>query len=190
MAEKQDTYVKKVKRAAKILFFRRHRQPGVKGWELRKALGKNYVKIIALLNQQLATIGLQVKTVYAAAINTKKPTKDQLDTARFYITIKDPLTASDLTISGWRVDNVAALVVTVAFIISKQGKASRTEVEQILREKFPKWRIEHNLNRFIRRGYLNQVDNVLSLNWRARAEIDQKTLLNLVLTSETNLSAG
>lgn len=188
MAEGKATYVRKVKRAAKILFYRRHRQPGVKGWELRRALGKDYVKIVGLLNQQLASLGLQVSTVYEGAVSPKNPTKEQLDRARFYVTIKEPLTGSDLVMSGWRVDDVAALVVAVAYIISRQGKASRKEVEQILREKFPKWRFERNLNRFIRRGYLNQVDDVLYLDWRARAEIDQKTLIKLVIGGETSLS--
>jgi hypothetical protein len=185
LTEDTATYVRRVKRAAKILFFRRHRQPGVKGWELRRSLGKNYLKIIDLLNQRLTSIGLQVNTVYEGAVNPEKPTKEQRDRARLYITLKDPLSASDLVMSGWRVDEVAGLVVAVSYIISKQGKASRREVELLLKEKFPKWRVEPNLNRFIRRGYLNEIDDILYLDWRARAEIDQKTLLKLVISGET-----
>ena len=175
-----------MKRAAKILLYRRHRQPGVKGWELRRALGKDYVNIVDLLSQQLSSLGLQVSRVYEDAVDPKNPTPEQLERARFYVTVKDPLTASDLVMSGWRVDDVAALVVTVSYIVSKQGKASRTDVEQILREKFPKWRVERNLNRFIRRGYISESDDVLFLNWRARAEIDQKMLIKLVISGETS----
>ena len=175
-----------MKRAAKILLYRRHRQPGVKGWELRRSLGKDYVKIVDLLSQQLSSLGLKVSRVYEDAVDPKTPTKEQLDRARFYVTVKDPLTTSDLVMSGWRVDDVAALVVTVSYIISKQGKASRKDVEQILREKFPKWRVERNLNRFIRRGYITESEDVLFLNWRARAEIDQKTLIKLVISGETS----
>jgi hypothetical protein len=91
--------------------------------------------------------------------------------------------------SGWRVDNVAVLVVTVAYIISQQGKASRRELEQILNEKFPKTRIERSLNRFIRQGYINQAEDVLYLDWRARAEIDQKALIKLVLGSQSGISS-
>ncbi len=186
MSEDTATYVRKVKRAAKILLYRRHRQPGVKGWELRRALGKDYVNIVDLLSQQLSSVGLQVSRVYEDAVDPKNPTPEQLERARFYVTVKDPLTASDLVMSGWRVDDVAALVVTVSYIVSKQGKASRTDVEQILREKFPKWRVERNLNRFIRRGYISESDDVLFLNWRARAEIDQKMLIRLVISGETS----
>lgn len=182
MSEDTAAYVRKMKRASKILFYKRHRQPGVKGWELKRALGGDYLKIVDLLNRQLENIDLQVKIVYETSEQPKKPTEEQLDKARFYVTLKEPLQASDLTMAGWRIDDVAVLVVAVAYIISKQGKAQRKEVEQILAEKLPKWRFDHSLNRFIRMGYLSQDDaNVLYLDWRARAEIDQKTLLKLIL---------
>ena len=189
MTEDTGTYARRVKRAAKIIFYRRHRQPGVKGWELRRALGKEYVKIVDLLNQHLSSIGLQVSTVYQGSEQPQNPTSEQLDQARFYMAIKEPLTASDLVLSGWRVDDVAALVVAVSYIVSKQGKAARKDIEQILREKFPKWRVERNLNRYIRQGYLNEVDDVLYLDWRARAEIDQKTLIKLVIGGDTSKSS-
>jgi hypothetical protein len=189
LAENTGAYVRKVKRAAKIIFYRRHRQPGVKGWELRRALGKEYVKIVDLLNQHLSSIGLQVSTVYEGSEQPQNPTSEQLDGARFYMAVKEPLTASDLVMSGWRVDDVAALVVAVSYIISKQGKAARKDIEQILREKFPKWRVERSLNRYIRQGYLNEVDDVLYLDWRARAEIDQKTLIKLVIGGDTSKSS-
>lgn len=184
MADDVGAYVRRVKRAAKILFYRRHRQPGVKGWELRRALGKEYGTIVDLLNQQLASVGLEVSTVYEGSERPENPTSEQLDRARFYVTVKDPMAAADLVLSGWRVDDVAALVATVSYIISKQGKAARKDIEQLLREKFPKWRVERNLNRYIRQGYLSEVDDVLYLDWRARAEIDQKTLIKLVIGGE------
>ena len=186
LSEDKGVYPRKVRRASKILFYRRHRQPGVKGWELRKALGKDYIKIVDLLNQQLESLGLQVSTVYEDVAGPTNPTEEQLDRARFYVTVKEPLTEPEMIMSGWHVDDVAALVVAVAYIISKQGKAPRKEVEQILHEKFPKWKVERNLNRFISRGYLNHVDDVLHLDWRSRAEIDQRALIKLIITGETN----
>lgn len=182
MGEDTAAYMRRVKKAAKILFYKRHRQPGVKGWELKKSLGKNYLKIIDLLNRQLENLDLQIKIVYETGEETENQTDEQHSRARFYITLKEPLSTSDLILSGWRVDDVAALTISVAYIISKQGKAPRKEIEQILREKFPRWRVNYNLNRFLRSGYLSQDDDgVLYLNWRARAEIDQKTLIKLVL---------
>lgn len=177
-----------MKRASKILLYQRHRQPGVKGWELKRTLGRDYMKIIQLLDEQLSNLDLQVKIVHEGEEQTDKPTEDQLERARFYITLKEPIAMSDLSASGWRVDDVAALVVAIVYIISKQGKASRREVEQILKEKFPVWRVELNLNRFIARGYINRDENdMLYLDWRTRAEIDQKELVRLILGEETKI---
>jgi len=55
---------RKVRRAARILFYRRHRQPGVKGWELKKALGRDYRRVVGLLNQRLESLDLQVRVVH------------------------------------------------------------------------------------------------------------------------------
>ena len=132
------------------------------------------------------TLDFEVKIVHETGEKPDNPTEDQLQKARFYVSLKKPLSTSELVLSGWRVDDVAALTVTIAYIISKQGKASRKEVEEILREKFPKWKVDYNLNRFQRRGYLSQDESgILYLNWRARAEIDQQTLLKLILAETT-----
>jgi hypothetical protein len=134
----------------------------------------------------LENIDLQIKTVYEGVEHTRNPTDDQLERARFYITLKSPLYTSDMTMSGWRVDDVASLVVAIAFIISKQGKASRKEVEKILEEKFPKWRVSPKINRFIKQGYLGLSKNdVLYLDWRSRAEVEQRELVKLILGKET-----
>lgn len=185
MSNNTAALIRKMRRASKILFYKRHRQPGVKGWELKRALGKDYIQTIDLLNRQLENVDLQVKVVYEMPEEQKKPTDEQLEKARFYVTLREPLQVSDMTMTGWRVDDVAALVVAVAYIISKQGRSPRKEVEQVLKEKFPKWRIDHSLNRFIRMGYLSQDDSdIIFLDWRARAEIDQRTLVKLILSEE------
>ena len=69
----EDTAVidRRVRRAAKLLFYKRHRQPGVKGWELRRALGGDYSRIIELLNQRLEGIDLQVSVVYESGTEAK-----------------------------------------------------------------------------------------------------------------------
>ncbi|MBS7643857.1 hypothetical protein KEJ26_04720, partial [Candidatus Bathyarchaeota archaeon] len=159
MSEEVTSATRKVKKAAQMLLFQRHKIPGVKGWELKRALGREYLNIIELLNTELEKLGLQVKIVYEELETPKTPSEEQLDKARFFVTLKTPLTVTEATMSGWRIDDVAILAVTVAYIISKQGKASRKEVIQILKEKFPQWKIEFNLDRYIRRGYLSQDEN-------------------------------
>ena len=83
---------------------------------------------------------------------------------------------------GWRIDDIAGLAVSIAYLISKQGKAPRSEVERILGEKLPGWRTKMNIEKYISQGYLGEDDNgILYINWRSRAEVDQKQLVDLVL---------
>ncbi len=166
----------KLARAAQLLLFRHHRQPGAKSWELKKALGKNYREIVNMFDQEIQEIGLTVKRI-SEGEGEKGP-------ARYYVTMKEHPKLSDRTF-GWRIDDMAALSITLSYILSKRGKAPLKEVERILQEKFPKWRVGYNIDRFIRRGYLDEDDEgMLYVGWRTRAEIDQKTLLGLLLGKE------
>jgi len=184
-------YARKVKRAAQLLLFQRHRKPGIKGWELRKNLGREYLRILELLNVELEKLGLQLKTVYEEASPQQNPSEEQLEKARFFITLDRPLAASDVASTGLRVDDVAVLTVALAYITSKQGKASRKEVEELLKGKIHEWRVELNLERFIRRGYLfEDEEGLLHLDWRTRAEVDLKALTELILAETPHPSGG
>jgi hypothetical protein len=178
-------YMRKLKRATHLLFYKRHRRPGVKGWELRKRLGSDYPKVLGLLDTYLERLDLKVKTVFEGETPADKPTLEQLDRARFFITLRGGLTPKETKLSGWRIDDIAGLAITVAFVISKKGKASRDEVEDILRDKLPGWRVDINVDRYIRAGYLAQDENrQLYLDWRTRAEVDEKALVDLLLAVE------
>lgn len=182
---------RKVRRASQLLLIQRHRTPGVKGWELRKILGKNYGKIIELLNDELNPLGLKVKTVLEEGDLDSKPTPEELERARYFIVFKDPPTPSDVATGGWRIDDLSVLAASLAYIISRRGKAPRKEVEKLLREKFPKWKVVFNLDRYVRRGYLlEDKEALLYIGWRTRAEIDSKTLLNLILSSPSDTGDG
>jgi len=77
------------------------------------------------------------------------------------------------------------LTIAIAYIISKKGKASREEVETLLREKLPGWKVGLNIERYIRYGYLTQDEGgQLYLDWRTRAEVDQKALIDLLMSAE------
>lgn len=182
---KKALYLRKLKRATHLLFYRRHRKPGVKGWELRKRLGSDYPKVLGLLDTYLEKLDLQVKTVFEGEKPSVKPTLEQLDRARFFITLRGGLTPKETKQSGWRIDDIAGLAMAIAFIISKKGKAQRDEVEDLLRDKLPGWRVDINMDRYIRSGYLAQDENrQLYLDWRTRAEVDEKALVDLLLTVE------
>ena len=61
---RKGVYASKMKRAAHMLFYRRHQRPGVKGWELQKALGVDYLKVVDVLDNYLKSLDLKVKTVF------------------------------------------------------------------------------------------------------------------------------
>jgi hypothetical protein len=187
LRKKRGVYASKMKRATHMLFYRRHQKPGVKGWELHKALGVDYPKVLSILDDYLKSLDLQVKTVFEEEKTPSgKPSLEELNKARFYVTLRGELTPKESKMIGWRIDDLAGLAVTVSYIISKKGQAPRKDVEELLGEKLPGWKVGLNIDRYIRYGYLQQDDNEqLYLDWRTRAEVDEKALIDLLLRSET-----
>lgn len=178
-------YASKIKRATHLLFYKKHRKPGVKGWELRKALGSSYPKVLKILDKRLEPLDLQVKRVFEGEKSTEKPTSDQLDRARFYITLRGELTSKEAKMIGWRIDDLAGLAVAISYIISKKGKVQRKEVEELLLEKLPGWKVGLNIDRYIRYGYLTQDENEqIYLDWRTHAEVDEKALIEHLMDAE------
>lgn len=183
VSKRKAYYASKIKRAVHMLFYRRHKKPGVKGWELRKALGSDYPKVLKILDDYLKTLDLQVKTVFEEEKPVEKPTLEELDKARFYVTLRGELTPKEAKMIGWRIDDLAGLAIAITHVISKKGKAPRKEVEELLRNKLPGWKVGFNIDRYIRYGYLTQDENEqLYLDWRTRAEVDQKALIDLLLS--------
>lgn len=184
MSKRKGVYGSKVKKTTQMLFYKRHQKPGVKGWELRKALGSDYPKVLDLLDDYLKPLDLQVKTIFEEEKTPEKPTLEELDKARFYVALRGDLPTKDKLI-GWRIDDLAGLAITISFIISKKGQAARKDVEKLLSEKMPNWKVGLNIDRYIRYGYLTQDDNgQLFLDWRTRAEVDQKALINMLLSTD------
>lgn len=179
----ESAYSKKVKQAAHLLFFKHHRLPGVRGWELKQELGSDWLEVVEVLDNQLKNIDLQVSRVFDEPDIHFEPSREQLLDARFYIMMRGDVDQKTVKTIGWRIDDIAGLAVAVAYIISKQGKASRSEVEKVLMEKLPGWRVKANLDNYIDEGYLGQTENgLLYLDWRSRAEIDEKKLVDLILS--------
>ena len=188
MSKRKATYASKVKRATHMLFFKRHAKPGVKGWELRKALGADYPKVLKIMDDYLKGLDLEVKTVFDEGKQIEKPSIEQLDKARFYVALRGDLVPKEAKMIGWRIDDFAGLAVAIAYVLSKKGKAPREEVEQLLREKIPGWKVSLNVDRYIRYGYLTEDESgQLYLDWRTRAEVDQKALVDLLLGVETRI---
>jgi hypothetical protein len=181
--KRKGLYAGKVKKATQMLLYKRHSKPGVKGWELHKALGSDYPKVLDVLDDYLKPLGMQVKTVFEEEKTPDKPTIEELDKARFFVALRDVATKDKLM--GWRVDDLAGLAITISYIISKKGQAARKDVEKLLGEKMPNWKVGLNIDRYIRYGYLMQDEaGQLFLDWRTRAEVDQKKLIELLLSAE------
>ncbi|MDR0372536.1 MAG: hypothetical protein LBI79_03095 [Nitrososphaerota archaeon] len=182
-ARKKGLYAGKVKKIAQMLFYKRHAKPGVKGWELHKALGSDYPKVLDVLDDYLAPMDMEVKTVFEEEKISEKPTLEELDKARFFVVLRDVATKDKLM--GWRIDDLAGLAVTISYIISKKGQTNRKDVEKLLGEKIPGWKVGLNLDRYIRHGYIMQDERgQLFLDWRTQAEVDQKKLIEMLLSAE------
>jgi hypothetical protein len=177
------TYSRKLKHAVQILFFKHHRLPGVRGWELRQELGPEWQEVLDVLDNQLKSFDLQVTRVFDEPEMFEEPTSSQLSDARFYITLRGTVDQKTAKTIGWRIDDIAGLAVSIAYLLAKQGKTPRRDVEKVLSEKLPGWRAKMNLDRYIEQGYLGEDDGGnIYLDWRSRAEIDQKKLVDLVLS--------
>jgi hypothetical protein len=171
---------KKIAIAASMLLFSSHRLPGVRGWELRRRLGKDYLKIIDALNNKLNSIGLRVKIMFDQP-SGEHPAQDDFDKARFFITLSEPLTVADIVAAGWSIEDVAILAAVLSYIFTKSGKATEKELMELLEVKFPRWKVEAAIERFIRKGYLTRIeDNMIKVGWRTLAEVDEKELLKAI----------
>lgn len=170
----------KIKRAAHILMLRSHSKPGVKGWELRRALGDDYIRVIELLDKELSDIGLKV------AIKTEKgeepSSKDGYDDSFFFVTFKSPPDWPEIRGSGWRIDELAALAVVISLIAGRGGKARYEEILDTLTKKIPERRARALITRFIKQGYISGEEE-LELGWRTLVEIDVKGLLKAIIGS-------
>ncbi|MEM2095690.1 MAG: hypothetical protein QW777_01205 [Candidatus Caldarchaeum sp.] len=171
---------KKLSTAMAMLLFTSHRLPGVRGYELRRRVGKNYLKVLESLNHRLEPLGLRVKTLFETP-SDKEPSEEDYDRARYFITLADPLSLSDIVAAGWRIDDLAVLSTSLAVLFSRGGKTPKKDLIDLLESKLPKWRVEAALERFVRRGYLLDLgDGMLAVGWRSLAEVDQKELIKAV----------
>ncbi len=179
----------KVRKALQLLLLPKVRAPGVKGWELKRSLGKDYKKVLEVLSSELERIGLTIKVVNESGEILAPAVGEEAESARYYVIFKDSLSLRDASASGMSVDDMAALTIILSYLTAKHGKAPINEVERLLKEKLPKWRVEWNIRRFIRKGYLNREGEMLSLGWRSLVEVDLKSLLNLMLAAPAKESS-
>jgi hypothetical protein len=178
-------YSDKLKHAIHLLLFKRGKMPGAKEWELKASLGKNYREVIKQLDALLADFDLEVKRVEPdrsqASQLVEGPLGENLDDARYLITLRGTLSPKEARLSGWRIDNLAALTIAITYVVTKQGKAPREEVEKLLAQKVGRWKTLTLLDAFVRNGYLKEDEaGSLSLGWRTKSEVNLRDLMTLL----------
>jgi hypothetical protein len=181
-------YSEKLKHAIHLLLFKRGKMPGAKEWELKASLGKNYKQVLEQVDTLLSELDLEVKRVEPDRSQTRQLGESTLsenpDDARYLVTLRGTLTPKEARLSGWRIDNLAALTVAIAYLVTKQGKAPREEVEKLIAEKAGRWKTLTLMDAFVRNGYLREDEaGSLSLGWRTTSEVNLRDLMTLL--SET-----
>jgi hypothetical protein len=176
--ETKSFYSDKLKRAIHLLLFRHGKMPGAREWELKEKVGKNYQQVLTQLNQLLSELDLEVKKVNEPQTGEVTPGGVPLDEARYYVALKGTMGVKEAKMIGWRIDNLAALSASVAYLVSKQGKAPREDLEKVLAVKFGRWKAATLVDIFLRTGYLDEDDaGVTALGWRTRSEVDLRALM-------------
>ena len=185
MKQDQSYYPERVKRAAHLLFFKRGRVPGARAWELKSGLGKEYLKVLTQLDESLKDLDLEVKKVESQVLSDYKPGPDGEEESRYFVRLKGSLTPREARMTGWRIDNLAALAACLSLIVSKQGKSERKELEEIIGQKVGRWRALTLTDAFLRSGYLEEdEEGLVKLGWRTRAELDLENLMMLIAESK------
>jgi intein/homing endonuclease len=176
--ETKSFYSDKLKRAVHLLLFRRGKMPGAKDWELKEKLGKNYEQVLEQLNQLLSELDLEIKKVKETYTGEITPEGAPLEESRYQVILKGTLGLKEAKMIGWRIDNLAALSASLAYLVSKQGKAPREEIEKLLAHKFGRWKAATLVDVFLRTGYLEEDDaGVMALGWRTNSEVDLRALM-------------
>jgi len=175
----QTFYSDKLKRAMHLLIFKRGKLPGAREWELKEKIGKNFEQVLEQLNQLLSELDLEIKKVSDPSPGEVMTSESRhTEEARYLITLKGTLGLKEAKLIGWRIDNLAGLGAAIAYLVSKQGKAPRVEIEKLLAIKFGHWKALTLVDIFLRSGYLEEDDaGVLALGWRTRSEVDLRTLM-------------
>jgi len=101
-----------------------------------------------------------------------------MDEARYYVALKGSLGLKEAKMIGWRIDNLAALSGAIAYLVAKQGKAPRQDVEKVIALKYGRWKAATLVDVFLRTGYLDEDDaGVMGLGWRTKSEVNLPALM-------------
>jgi len=182
--EHESFYNERLKRAAHMLFFKRGKVPGARTWELKTGLGKGFQGILDQLDEMLKDLDLEVKKVEVSDGDSVSKLEGD-ENYRYLVRLRGTLSPREARMSGWRIDNLAALAACLAMIVSKEGKCERKDLETLVAQKAGRWKSLTLMDTFLRTGYLEEdEEGLLKLGWRTKAEIDLQTLMLLLAESK------
>jgi len=169
----------KVKTALRLMFFRSRSKPGISGNELKKLVGSDLSQVLIELDKRLEPLGLKVKGVLEDGRKVDLTSNENLEKAWFGIVLREKLGVNEIRTSGWRIDDLAVLTISILYILSMRGKAPRKNIVDLLKDKIPEWRIKYCLEKFRRMGYFVEENGVLRLGWRTFMEVDLEQLARM-----------
>lgn len=173
----------KVKRALQLIMFRRGRRPGARDWELRNRLGRDMDGVLRRVDEMLGDLDLKLKAVTEPGLAEEG--------VRYLAVLKGTMAPAEARLTGWRIDSLAALAASISFVLAKQGRVPREDLEDMVGEKLGRWRSETLVDAFVRNGYLFEDESgLLSLGWRTHAEVDVKDLIAKLLAAKPGEGAA
>ncbi|MDG6933883.1 MAG: hypothetical protein JRN68_04230 [Nitrososphaerota archaeon] len=174
--EKLEAQLRESARAGlRFLLIQRRSQPGCKGWELKRELGRNYLQILRLVNGMASDIGLKLVSV------PDEDFPDDPDRSRYLLVSKEPLSEKD-TGSWLRMEEAASLAIILSHLFVKGEVDSKAVVMTMVREKLPSWRAQQVVSKLTRLGYLEDDAGYIRVGWRTKVEIDRDELLTSILS--------
>ncbi len=172
MGEEEELREKGIK-ALKMLLFEGS-TPGLKGWELKRRLGKDYLAALEVAKVEADKLGLRIVKVEDE--EDKSPEK-----ARYVLQPKEPLREAEL--SKWlRIEEAAALAIIDVELNLRGGMVQRKTIERILTQKLPSWRVKQILDKLKRLNYIEEDGDILRKGWRMIVEIDEPGLLKDIIS--------
>ncbi len=154
--------------------------PGLKGWELKKHLGKDYMDAIKVASLEADKLGLKI-----VIVPDDEAPKD-IEKARFVLMPKEPLTEAEY--SRWlRIEEIASLAMILLEISLRGGSVPLEVAVRMLTEKLPKWRVNQIIAKLERLGYIKEENGILFKDWRSKVEIDETGFFkDILLYKEKN----
>ncbi|MCD6357158.1 MAG: hypothetical protein J7L75_01095 [Thermoproteales archaeon] len=169
----------KLRKAARLLLYRSRSKPGVKGWELARALGRDYLEVIKALNNALEVLGLEVVAVDEEG--RRLSLEGDLRRALFLVLLKEPPSIQEAKTVGWRIDDLAVLAASLLYLMARGGRAPRSDLMSVLKSRFRYPRLSYVVERLLRLGYLEEEGDQITIGWRSRVEIDLEKLVGVEL---------